>query len=119
MFKSRIKENTINSPEYYGEGSRKLSIFHPRLRHQCNSLNSDLFGINITNDSKRQCGAPFEDSIDYINECPLHQNESDCLSRNKRETHTNIERFLFRNDEIDINENYMLFNKVRADIRQT
>ena len=46
-FKSRIKENTGNPPEYYGEGSRKLSILHARLRHQCSSLNSDIFCINI------------------------------------------------------------------------
>jgi hypothetical protein len=61
--------------EYCGEWSRKLKIHHARLRHQCSSLNSDLFRINITNDSKWQCGSPFEDSIQYIMECPLHQNE--------------------------------------------
>ena len=49
FFKSRIKEKTVKSPEYYGEGSRKLSIRHARLRHQCSSLNSDLYRINITN----------------------------------------------------------------------
>jgi hypothetical protein len=49
-------------------------------------------------------------------ECPLHQNERDCLSRNKRETHKNIETLLFGKVEIVINENYILFNKVRADI---
>jgi hypothetical protein len=39
-------------------------------------LNSDLFRINITNDSKWQCGSPFKDSIHYIMECPLHQHEN-------------------------------------------
>jgi hypothetical protein len=79
MFTSRIKYNTNKSPEYYGEGSRKLSILHTRLSHQCSSLNSDLFRINITNDSKCKCGALFEDSIHYLMECPLYQNERDCL----------------------------------------
>jgi hypothetical protein len=51
-FKSRIKEKTVKSPEYYGEGFSKLSILHARLRHQCSSLNSDLDRINITNDPK-------------------------------------------------------------------
>ena len=37
--------------------------------------------INIANNSKWQCSSPFEDSIHYIMECPLHQNERDCLSR--------------------------------------
>ena len=50
-------------------------MVHARLRHQCSSLNSDLFHINITNESKWQCGSLFKDSIHYIMECPLHQNE--------------------------------------------
>jgi hypothetical protein len=29
--------------------------------------------INITNDPKCQCGAPYEDSIHYLMECPLYQ----------------------------------------------
>ena len=117
--KSRIKEKTVKSPEYYGEGSRKLSIFHARLRHQCSSLNSDLYRINITNDPKCQCGAPYEDSIHYLMECPLYQNERYCLFRNLRETNKNIEALLFGNDENSINENSNIFNKVRAYIRQT
>jgi hypothetical protein len=52
--KSRIKEKTVKSPEYHGEGSRKLSILHARLRHQCSSLNSDLYRINITNDRSEE-----------------------------------------------------------------
>jgi hypothetical protein len=76
MFKSTIKYNTIKSSEYYGELSRKLKILHARLRHQCSSLNSDSFRMHITNDSKWQCCSPFEDSIHYIMECPLHQNEN-------------------------------------------
>ena len=106
----------INSPAYYGEWSRKLRISYARLRHQCSSLNSDLFRINIINDSKWQCGSPFEDSIQYIMECPLHQDKRNCRSRNQRVTHTNIETLLLGNDEIDINRNCMLFHKVRADI---
>ena len=42
-----LKKKTVRFLEYYGEGSRKLSILHARLRHQCSSLNSDLYGINI------------------------------------------------------------------------
>ena len=117
-FKSRIKEKTVKSPEYYGEGSRKLSILHARLRHQCSSLNSDLYRINITNDPKCQCGSPYEDSIHYLMECPLYQNERYCLFRNLRETNKNIETLLFGNDENSINENSNIFNKVRAYIRQ-
>jgi hypothetical protein len=45
-------------------------------------------------------------------ECPLYQNERECLFRNLGETQQNIETLLFGNDEININENYMIFNKV-------
>ena len=45
-----LNNNTINSPKYYCEGSRKLKILHARLQHQSSSLNSGLFRINITND---------------------------------------------------------------------
>ena len=38
-------------------------------------------------------------------ECPLYQNERDCLFRSLREIHKNIETLLFGNDEISINEN--------------
>jgi hypothetical protein len=31
-----------------------------------NPSNSDLYRINITNDPKCQCGAPYEDSTHYL-----------------------------------------------------
>jgi hypothetical protein len=45
---------------------------------------------------------------------PLYQNERYCLFRNLRETNKNIETLLSGNDEISINENSNIFNKVRA-----
>jgi hypothetical protein len=50
--------------------------------NQCSSLNADLFRINITKYPKCQCGAPFKDSIHNLMECPLYQNERDCIFRN-------------------------------------
>ena len=52
-------------------------------------------------------------------ECPLYQNERYCFFRNLRDTNKNIETLLFGSDEISINENSNIFNKVRAYIRQT
>ena len=65
--------------------------------------------MNITNDPKCQCGAPYEDSIHYLMKCPLYQNERYCLFRNLRETNKNIETetLHFGNDEISINENQL------------
>ena len=50
-------------------------MLHARLRHQCSLLHSDIFRINITNDSHRHCGSSFKDSNLYVKECPLHQSE--------------------------------------------
>ena len=74
-------DHNIKSPAYYDEWSRKLRIIYARLRHQCSPSKSDIIRINITNHYKWQCGSPFEDSIHYIIECPLHQSEKDCLPR--------------------------------------
>jgi hypothetical protein len=50
---------------------------------------------------------------------PLFQNERYCLFRNLIKTNKNIESLLFGNDEISINENSNIFNKVPAYIRKT
>ena len=55
-------------------------------------------------------------SIHFLMKCTLYKNERDCLFRNLRETRKNIETLLFGNDETNINENSMIFNK--AYIRQ-
>jgi hypothetical protein len=81
----------------------RLSILHARIRHQCSSMHSDLYRIYIINDPKCQCSAPYEDSIHYLIECPLYQNERYCLFRNLRETHKNIETLHFGSDEINLN----------------
>ena len=47
-------------------------------------------------------------------ECPLYQNERDCLSRNLRKTHKNIESLFFGNDEINTNENFLNLEKTET-----
>jgi hypothetical protein len=48
--------------------------FKQKIQNYYHFLNSDLFRINITNDSK--CGSPFEDSIQNIMEYSFYQNEN-------------------------------------------
>jgi hypothetical protein len=55
--------------------NKKLSQLMDCPRPTNSSLNSDLYRINIINDPKCQCGAPYEDSFNYLMECPLSQNE--------------------------------------------
>jgi hypothetical protein len=60
---------------------------------------------------------PFDSFVFF--KLTTHIAERYCLFRNLRETNKNIETLLFGNDEISINENSNIFNKVRAYIRQT
>jgi hypothetical protein len=54
-------------------------------------------------------------------DCPLPTNNTHtCIIMSAKIAHTKIQIILlFGNDEIDINEYSMIFNKVRAYIRQT
>jgi hypothetical protein len=76
----------------------------------CLSAVKTVIQSNCDTSYKCQCGAPYEDSIHYLMECPLYQNERYCLFRNLRETNKNIETLLVGNDEISINENSNIFN---------
>jgi hypothetical protein len=102
----RTRKKPTTCRKYHSKGCRKLTILHARLRHQCSSLNVDLFLINITNDQTCQCGAPFEDSVYYL----MNKTKDIVFFRNLRGIHKNIETLLFGNDGININENSMIFS---------
>lgn len=118
-FKTKIKEIVFKAPEYYTEGSRKLSILHTRIRHQCSSLNADLARVHITNDPKCRCGAAYEDAIHYFMECPLYQNERTTLINSLNIQDFNIETILFGNDDYSDQLNSNIFGKVRIFINQS
>jgi hypothetical protein len=69
-FKQYLRANLFKVSNYYMLGSRKCNIMHTRLRHQCNSLGTDLFRANIVNDPR----CPLEDVIHYLLECLLYTN---------------------------------------------
>ena len=117
--KRKIRQDVFKPPTYYSEGHRKLNILHSRLRHQCSSLNADLFKVNIANDPKCSCGAPYEDAIHFLLECPLYHNERNNLLIELRNLEMNIETLLFGNDAYNNQTNSKIFEKVRVYIKQT
>lgn len=118
-FKRQIKTDIVKAPLYYGTGTRKLSILHTRLRHQCSSLNADLARIHVVNNPMCSCGSPYEDAIHYFMECPKYQNERTNLYSKLVNIDINIETLLFGNDDYSDNQNSAIFEDVRVYIRQT
>lgn len=118
-FKNNIKPDIYKTPEYYDEGSRKLNVLHTRLRHQCSSLNADLFRINIVDNPKCHCGFEYEDVIHYMLECPLYQTDRIVLTENLQNVDMNIETLLFGNLLYSFETNSKIFQNVRTFIRNT
>jgi hypothetical protein len=98
-FKIKLKPPLFKPPKYFGEGSRRLNIIHARLRHQCSSLNADLYRINLIENPNCNCGAPYEDVIHYFLECPLYQIQRTNLCNDIENIELNIETILFDNED--------------------
>jgi hypothetical protein len=95
-------------------GSRKCNIIHTRLRHQCSSLEADLFRTNIINDPRCPCGCPLEDVIHYLLERPLDTNAGMKLFMNSTPyTDISIETLLFGSDNLTDETNLIVFTNVQ------
>ena len=118
-FKIKLKTPLFKPPKYFGEGSRRLNIIHARLRHQCSSLNADLYRINLAENPNCNCGAPYEDAIHYFLECPLYQIQTANLFNDIENIELNIETILFGNEDLSLQINTNIFEKVRNCIGRT
>jgi hypothetical protein len=64
----------------HGQATGKLYHLRPRVectffvRHQCGSLEADLFRAHIIIDPSFPCRCPLEDAIHYLLQCPLYRN---------------------------------------------
>ena len=117
QFKLKIKGKQFRPPVYYGAGSRKFSILHTRLRHQCSSLKADLIKIHVVDDPKCSCGLPIEDAIHFLLECQLYYNQR--ISLLNELINMNIETLSFGNDSYTDQTNSKNFEKVCFFIKQT
>ena len=72
QFKANVRSPHLKPPNYLYVGERKYNILLTRLRHNCSSLNSDLFNVNIIQYSNCSCGALTENVNHFFFECPLY-----------------------------------------------
>ncbi len=71
-FKSAICDIQSKTPSYFNCGNRRSNIIHTRLRHNCSSLNSDLFRVNLSESLSCTCTSSCENSFHYFLECNLY-----------------------------------------------
>ena len=69
-FKAALDTNLKQLPSYHLYGKRKNNIIHTRLRHQCSSLNYDLFLCNLVANPSCRCGSPCENSFNLFLNTP-------------------------------------------------
>jgi len=55
-FKRSISREISNVPKYFLQGIRFLNIIQTRIRHNCSSLKSDLFRVNLCDNPCCECG---------------------------------------------------------------
>lgn len=79
-FKNCIKKTCKIVRNYSFEGERVSSILLTRIRHNCSSLNADLFRVNIVLNPMCSCGAVFEDANHFFFECRLYTEQRNRLS---------------------------------------
>jgi hypothetical protein len=65
------------------------------------------------------CSAPYEDVIHYFLECPLHQIQRANLFNDIENIELNIETILFGNEDLNLQINTNIFEKVHTFIGRT
>ena len=65
-FKNYIKKTCKIVRNYPSDGERVSYILLTRIRHNCSSLNADLFRVNIVLNPTCSCGAVFEDTEHFF-----------------------------------------------------
>jgi hypothetical protein len=118
--KQNLRANLFIVSNYYMLRSKKCNIIHTRLRHQCSSLEADLFRTNIINDPSCPCGCPLEDVIHYLLERPLVANAGMKIFMNITPyTFISIETLLFGSDNLTDETNLTVLTNVQKYIYHT
>lgn len=71
-FKSALMPKLVKHPCLEFTGNRKYNILHTRIRHNCSTLNYDLFRCNLIENAFCECGNPCENAFHYFLDCPLY-----------------------------------------------
>ncbi|PJE77993.1 hypothetical protein CI610_03077 [invertebrate metagenome] len=122
-FKSALAPNLPCSvPPYYLIGDRKLNIIHTKLRHECSSLNHDLYRSNLVQNSNCvNCGYYCENAYHFFFECQSYTNARVVLLNHLSDLDINISLrlLLFGNENMSLDLNCVVFNKVQNFIKSS
>ena len=113
-FKMALRTTTHKIPAYYLYGKRKSNILHTRLRHNCSSLNYDLFRCNLIPDPSCNCGNPCENAYHFVLECPLYLQQRAIMMNTLSHIHYfNIQLLLSGDESQPLDYNNTIFHAVQ------
>ena len=119
-FKNALTPKRTTFPFQNLSKNRKMTITHARLRHQCSTLNYDLFRCNLIDDPKCGCGNPCENAFHYFFECLNYtHSREDLLNALRPITEINLDIILFGNELVTPDENMIIFQAVHQYIQAT
>ncbi len=116
-FKYKLNKNLRKPPSYYSSGDRLGQVLLTRIRLGCSSLNFDLFRKSIVTSPTCACGE-IETPDHYILYCPLY-------TEHRRRFLSSLpcpmlfNNLIFGCENLDNNENTLLFRKVQQFILAT
>ena len=95
----------IPPPKWFSYGNRKPNIILTQLRHNCSSLNGDLFMNHVSNDPtcKNCMGNRHEDSTHFFLNCPKYERPRTKLFRALTDLQSNHELETLINGSADKN----------------
>ena len=110
QFKANVRSPHLKPPNYLYVGERKYNILLTRFRHNCSSLNSDLFNVNIIQYSYCSSGALTEKVSHFFFECPLYtQPRNLLLAQLIPNNIVTLDLLLNGNNLLDYDNNKMLY----------
>lgn len=120
-FKNSISTKTTERrPCHTFIGERRLSILYARLRHNCSTLNYDLYRCNLTEDPKCNCGNPCENVFHYFFECSLYEQQRFTLyNRISPVCNVNLNTILYGLSTLSSDDNTIIVKAVHRYIRDS
>ena len=92
----------------------KQDVILTRLRHNCSSLNGNLFRVNIVNNPRCDCGYAVENARHFLFDCPLYNDQM-----NPNFDVTDLNMLLNGNPNLDNNINSSIHETVLKYIKDT
>ena len=107
-------------PSIYLIGNRRLSVIHARIRNNCSNLNNDLFLNHLKLDSICDCRNGVENAEGYFFKCRRYSDIRIMLFQSTRTLHPlNTKKYLFGDENLNNDENHLLFEAVQLYIKQS